>query len=228
MLFIKKTCKYCLLSVCVGVFSTVLLAVACEGFRLERVMQAVRQCYGENAADTVRDWDNILTLFQAEAEQRKLTNINTYLNQKLRADSDLKFWGQEDYWSTPIEAQLKGCGDCDDYAIAKYFSLKFSGVPVSKLRLTYVKALIGEAKKKSLQAHMVLTYYPTPDAEPLILDNMVNEILPASRRTDLVPIYSFNSEGAWKSGAGAPMANVGSRLSKWTDLVEKMKIEGFE
>jgi predicted transglutaminase-like cysteine proteinase len=227
MLFIKKPYIHFLLPVFLGVSGIALLAVASEGFQLERVIQAVQQCYGENSADTVRDWDKTITQFQAEEEQKKLTNINTYLNQKLRAESDLTVWGQEDYWSTPIESQMKGCGDCDDYAIAKYFSLKFSGVPVSKLRLTYVKALIGEAKKKSLQAHMVLTYYSTPDAEPLILDNMVNEILPASRRTDLVPIYSFNAEGFWKAGAGMPQ-NGGSRLSKWTDLTEKMKTEGFE
>lgn len=214
---------------CFGVFGIVLVAgAACEGFRLDRVMQAVQQCYGGNAAIIARDWDNALTLVQGEAEQKKLRDVNEYLNHKLRSEKDWKVWGQEDYWSTPIEAQIKGCGDCDDYAIAKYFSLKFSGVPVAKLRLTYVKALIGEAKKKSLQAHMVLTYYPTPDAEPLVLDNMTNEIYPASQRPDLVPIYSFNSEGFWVPGAGTPQPSGGSRLSKWTDLVEKMKIEGFD
>lgn len=191
-------------------------------------MQAVRQCYGENAVDTVRQWDSLLTRFQVVTEQGKLMHINTYLNQQLRADSDLNIWGQEDYWATPIEAKIKGRGDCEDYAIAKYFSLKFSGVPVSKLRLTYVKALIEVEKKKSLQAHMVLTYYPTPDAEPLILDNIMNEMLPASQRQDLVPMFSFNAEGAWKSGSDLPQANGLSRLSKWSNLVEKMKIEGFE
>ena len=205
-----------------------LLATASMGFRLEHVLQTVRQCYGEKAVDTVKDWDHLLTQFQVESEQRKLTTINTNLNEKLRADSDLKIWGQEDYWATPIEARIKGIADCEDYAIPKYFSLKFSGVPVSKLRLTYVKALIEEEKKKSLQAHMVLTYYPSPDAEPLILDNIVNEILPASRRRDLVPIYSFNSEGVWKSGSHVPQANGLSGLSKWTNLIDKMKIEGFE
>lgn len=226
---IKSPQRYGFLLACFGVLGIVLLAgAACEGFRLDRVIQAVQQCYGGNAAAVAQDWDDALTLFQGEMEQKKLRDVNEYLNHKLRSEKDLTVWGQEDYWSTPIEAQIKGCGDCDDYAIAKYFSLKFSGVPVSKLRLTYVKALIGEGKKKSLQAHMVLTYYPTPDAEPLVLDNMTNEICPASQRPDLVPIYSFNSEGFWVPGAGTPQPSGGSRLSKWTDLVEKMKIEGFD
>lgn len=210
-----------------GIFGFALLAKgACEGFRLERVLPAVQQRYGEKAATAATQWDKALTLYQDNEEQQKLDAVNLYINQKLRADTDLKIWGQKDYWSTPIEALMKECGDCDDYAIAKYFSLKFAGVPVSKLRLTYVKALIGKEKQKLVQAHMVLTYYPAPDAEPLVLDNMANGICPASQRTDLVPIFSFNAEGVWKDGV--PQPGGGSRLSMWTGVVEKMKNEGFE
>ena len=225
---IKIQYRYALLLGCFGLYGVVLLAVAVEGFRLERVIQAVQQRYGGNAAAAAKDWNDALTVFQGETEQKKLKNINEYFNRKLRFESDLKVWGQEDYWATPIEALLKGSGDCEDYAIAKYFSLKFSGIPVSKLRITYVKARIGGTDSNIIQAHMVLTYYSTPDAEPLVLDNLVSEIRPASRRTDLVPIFSFNSEGVWAAGGSTPQLGGGSRLSKWTDLVEKMKSEGFE
>lgn len=225
----KKTHhRYGLLLACIGLCGVVLLAGAVEGFRLERVIQAAQQLYGSSAVDAVKDWNDALILFQSETEQKKLKNVNEYFNRKLIFESDLKVWGQEDYWATPIEALTKGRGDCEDFAIAKYFSLKLSGVPVSKLRITYVKARIGGADSNVTQAHMVLTYYSTPDAEPLILDNLISEIRPASRRTDLVPIFSFNSEGIWAAGAGTPQSGGGSRLSKWTDLVEKMKSEGFE
>jgi len=219
--------QYGLFLACLGIFGLALLAKgAFEGFRLERVLPAVQQCYGEKAAIAATEWNNTLTLYRDNVEQQKLNAVNLYINQKLRAESDLKIWGQKDYWSTPIEALMKECGDCDDYAITKYFSLKFAGVPVSKLRLTYVKALIGKEKQKFVQAHMVLTYYPTPDAEPLVLDNMANGICPASQRTDLVPIFSFNAEGVWRAGASQP--NSGSRLSMWTGVIEKMKNEGFD
>ncbi|MBI3901322.1 MAG: transglutaminase-like cysteine peptidase [Nitrosomonadales bacterium] len=191
-------------------------------------MQAVQQRYGGNAAAIAKDWEGALSVFQGEAEQKKLKDVNEYINHKVHFETDLKVWGQEDYWATPIEALMRGAGDCEDYAIAKYFSLKFSGVPVSKLRITYVKARIGGADSNVTQAHMVLTYYATPDAEPLVLDNLIGEIRSASRRSDLVPIFSFNSEGVWAAGGSAPQSGGGSRLSKWTDLVEKMKSEGFE
>lgn len=225
---IKIQYRYRLLLGCFGLYGIVLLAGAVEGFRLERVIQAVQQRYGGNAAAIAKDWNDALTSFHSEAEQRKLKDVNEYFNRKLRFEADLKAWGQEDYWATPIEAMMKGSGDCEDYAVAKYFSLKFSGVPISKLRITYVKAQIGGAGSNITQAHMVLTYYSTPDAEPLVLDNLVSEIRPASRRTDLVPIFSFNSEGVWAAGGSKPQSGGGSRLSKWTDLAEKMKSEGFE
>jgi hypothetical protein len=77
---------------------------------------------------------------------------------------------------------------------------------------------------------MVLAYYPQPEAEPLVLDNLIGDIRPASRRPDLVPVFSFNSEGVF-TGVSAkdsnPAAGVG-RLSRWEDLLKRAHAEGFE
>jgi predicted transglutaminase-like cysteine proteinase len=196
-------------------------------FQLERVAQVVQQRYGGKGDAVVKDWANVLNVFRSGNEQQKLRDINEYFNRKLRFVDDQVNWSQNDYWATPVEALLKGAGDCEDYSIAKYFSLKFLGVPVSKLRITYVKARIGGAGSNITQAHMVLTYYSSPDAEPLVLDNLVGEIRPASRRPDLQPIFSFNNEGLFSGAGGAPQPG-GSRISRWNDLLEKMKAEGFE
>lgn len=220
--------RFGLLLGCLGLCGIALLAGAGDGFQLERVIQSVQQRYGGNAAAVARDWNNILTLFHDEPEQKKLKDINEFFNRKIHFAPDKQVWGVEDYWATPIEMMIKGSGDCEDFTIAKYFSLKFLGVPVSKLRLTYVKARIGGEESNITQAHMVLTYYATPDAEPLVLDNLIGEIRPASRRSDLVPIFSFNSEGVWAAGSATPQPGSGSRLSRWNDVVEKMKSEGFE
>ncbi len=175
----------------------------------------------------VRDWSNVLGLFRGGSEMQRLKDVNEFFNRRIKFVDDQKNWGENDYWATPIESLSKGAGDCEDYAIAKYFTLKFVGVPVAKMRITYVRAIIGGAGSNISQAHMVLTYYPTPDAEPLVLDNLVGEIRPASRRSDLQPIFSFNSEGVYGAG-GVPQPGGGSRISKWNDLIEKMKAEGIE
>lgn len=197
-------------------------------FPLERVLQAAQLRHGGRAADAVRSWERMLSAFRGGSELQKLRDVNEYFNRRLRFEDDQRNWGQNDYWATPIEAMMRGAGDCEDYSIAKYVSLKYLGVPVSKLRITYVRAKIGGPGSNITQAHMVLTYYPTPDAEPLVLDNLVGEIRPASRRSDLQPIFSFNSEGVFGSGVSEAQAGGGSRLSRWNDLVEKMKAEGLE
>lgn len=198
-----------------------------ELFKLDTVLQACQGRYGPPAAPALRDWHNALTVFQGGSEQNKLKEINEFFNRRLRFEDDQKIWAQNDYWATPVEALVKGLADCEDYAIAKYFSLKYLGVSVTKMRITYVKAKIGGPASTLTQAHMVLTYYPTPDAEPLILDNLIGEIRPAARRPDLTPIFSFNTDGVWAAGSTEPQQG-GSRLSRWNDLLEKVKAEGFE
>ncbi len=94
----------------------------------------------------------------------------------------------------------------------------------------YVKArLVGAAGPYS-QAHMVLAYYPTPDADPLVLDNLVPEIKPASQRKDLSPVFSFNSEAIWSGVVGESAKGRGntSQLSRWQDLLNRARKEGFE
>ncbi|BDH44725.1 hypothetical protein TUM12370_07690 [Salmonella enterica subsp. enterica serovar Choleraesuis] len=154
--------------------------------------------------------------------QSKLNQVNRFFNRSVRFQNDTVVWGTKDYWATPIEFLRKGAGDCEDYALAKYFSLRELGVPASQLRITYVKAL------NLNQAHMVLTWYSRPDAIPLVLDNLISEIKPANQRTDLLPIYSFNAEGVWlPKGTGLQRVSDTKRLSRWQDVLTKMKAEGF-
>ncbi|SEK99048.1 Predicted transglutaminase-like cysteine proteinase [Roseateles sp. YR242] len=156
-------------------------------------------------------------------ERQRLTVINNFFNQRIAFRDDTEVWGVIDYWATPLELLDKGRGDCEDYAIAKYMSLLAAGVPQARLRMVYVRA---QFQGRS-QAHMVLAYYPQPDAEPLILDNINPEIRAASQRGDLTPVFSFNGEGLW-TGVGATTAgNPLVRLSLWRDLLARAKEEGF-
>ena len=97
-------------------------------------------------------------------------------------------------------------------------TLKELGVPVDKLRITYVRAL------KLNESHMVLAYYPTPDADPLILDNLTGDIRPASQRTDLEPVYSFNDDDLW-TASGTERKGGATQVRLWRDLLEKMAKE---
>lgn len=157
----------------------------------------------------------------------KLTFVNEFFNSRVRQGDDITIWGQSDYWATPMETLASGNGDCEDFTIAKYFSLLHAGVPIEQLRLIYVKAKIGGPYSDITQAHMVLAWYATPDAEPLILDSLITDIRPASRRPDLVPVFSFNSNGIWGSNRNASPYST-SRLSRWQTLLSRARSEGFD
>lgn len=170
--------------------------------------QALVQLIGESAATE---------------EDARLKSVNAFFNRQIAYRDDRDVWGTVDHWASPLETLAKGQGDCEDYAIGKYFSLLAAGVPGVKMRLVYVRAQIGAI----IQAHMVLAYYPEPDAEPLILDNLLTDIRPASRRPDLIPVFSFNAEGLWQGVAGASAGDPSARLSRWREVLAKAKAEGW-
>lgn len=189
-----------------------------------QILQTAEQRYGPlgSAQGRIEAWNQMLQGETRQPEREQLTAVNRFFNQQLSFRDDTRIWRQTDYWATPVESLVKGAGDCEDYALAKYFSLRNLGVPSEKLRITYVKALTRN------QAHMVLTYYATPSADPLVLDNLISDIRPASNRKDLLPVYAFNAEGLYMPGAdGGKRKGDAKRLSRWQDVLQKMQAEGF-
>lgn len=180
--------------------------------------------------NSFNEWSALMQTPPDAAIETRLHKVNDFFNRKLAYFEDQEIWGVQDYWATPMESLSKGKGDCEDYVIAKYFALRHMNVPDSQLRLIYVKARIGGANSKIQQAHMVLAYYPSGNAEPLVLDNLVSDILPASKRPDLFPIFSFNSQGVFTGTAATAAIGTGgtSRLSRWQDLLERARREGFD
>jgi predicted transglutaminase-like cysteine proteinase len=208
--------------------AAVLLLVQTTVADVEKMLSTLQR-YG-GAASAFRDWRQLTDDSRALGTQDKLRRINEFFNRKIQFVDDIQVWGQTDYWATPLETLAKGKGDCEDFTIAKYFTLRDAGMSNEQLRLIYVKARIGGPASNVTQAHMVLAYYPEPDAEPLILDNLITDIRPASRRPDLQPIFSFNSQGIWASpnASGVPSATGVGRLTRWQDLLNRAKAEGFE
>lgn len=190
-------------------------------------MLRAAQAQGPQALAGARALQATLAGLNGRDDATKLAAVNQFFNRRIVFASDQEVWGQVDYWASPLEMLAKGRGDCEDFVIGKYFSLLVAGVPVQHLRLVYVRATIGGAGGETV-AHMVLAYYATPGAEPLILDNLIGEIRPASRRPDLEPVFSFNGEGLWQGvgsqSAGDPVA----RLSRWREVLAKVRAEGFQ
>jgi predicted transglutaminase-like cysteine proteinase len=184
----------------------------------ERLIEVYSRRFGPEARARLEAW-------KRDAAERKrssahdaalLSDVNRMLN-RVRFVDDNAHWGEVDYWATPAESIGSNGADCEDFSIAKYFLLKELGVPIARLRLTYVKSL------KLNQAHMVLAYYARPDADPLVLDNLEDTVRPASQRADLVPVYSFNDEEVWiemRGRSGSP-----TQLRNWRALMDRLDWE---
>lgn len=182
--------------------------------------------FGPARVILLKDWQAQLETGRKLPEAEKLKQLNDFFNRNIVFGEDVSIWNQSDYWATPLETIGRGQGDCEDFAIVKYYSLKLAGIPVSKMRLIYVKAQQGGNQR----AHMVLAYYASPSAEPLVLDNLDPAIKPASKRPDLVPVFSFNSQGIYAGIAGNAAASAGGigKLSRWEDLMQRARAEGFQ
>lgn len=195
---------------------------------LDRVLRLAAERYGNQGEANLRAWRGMLESAKDLDERGKLDRVNAFFNNYVFFQDDSVTWEQNDYWATPLETLGRGQGDCEDYSIGKYVSLGMLGVPIEKLRITYVRAEMGLPGSGVSQAHMVLAYYPTPEGEPLVLDNLIADLRPASRRPDLKPVFGFNSQGLWVAGQrGSAAADPTARLSRWRDLLSRMEKDGL-
>jgi len=169
----------------------------------------------------VKAWYTLMRKERGAPEMEQLVSVNTFFN-RLEFVDDIYLWGKEDYWATPQEMLMKNGGDCEDFATAKYFTLRHLKVPDEKMRLTYVESL------KLNKPHMVLSYYPNKWADPLILDSLIDEILVSSKRPDLIPVYSFNGNGLWLTRkTGSERLRGSENLSLWQDLQRRFLREAI-
>ncbi|NRA82510.1 MAG: transglutaminase-like cysteine peptidase [Gammaproteobacteria bacterium] len=196
---------------------SLLYAKPVQQLNSKKIIGALEASYGSRAAKRGRAWFKIMAQSGELTEREKLKKVNRFFNM-FRFIDDIKLWGLKNYWATPVEFIGVNGGDCEDYSIAKYFTLLEIGIPEQKMRITMVKAI------KLNQYHMVLAYYDTPSSIPLILDNLDGEIKPATKRTDLLPVYSFNGTQLWlnkEKGRGV-LAGNSSRLKRWNNLRERL------
>lgn len=178
-------------------------------FSSSTLIKKVNEKYNRFAKNRFLALNKLLKKNQKSSTKKKLEKVNDFFN-AVKYKRDKKIYGVSDYWATPSEFLARDMGDCEDYVISKYFALKYLGIPTSKMFLSYVRL------KGSSDAHMVLSYYETPNSEPLILDNFRRIIYPASKRNDLKLIYNFNPN-ILKNGAKT------SAHRKWDKLLKKYR-----
>lgn len=135
----------------------------------------------------LRDWARFLDRLQGLAPRRQIAEVNRYMNRK-RYIIDPRNYGVVDYWATPGQF-LSRNGDCEDYAIAKFMSLRALGFDDRGLRIVVLRDL-------NLRLyHAILVVYHRGEA--LVLDNQVQNVVPAASISHYRPIYSLNEHNWW-------------------------------
>lgn len=178
--------------------------------------------YGSTGIARLDAWKNLINDNKNQPELFKLRLVTDFFAQ-VPFKTDQEVWGKSNYWATPLEFLGKNAGDCEDFAIAKYITLRAMGVAASKLRIVYV------VSQYLAQAHMVLAYYETTNANPLILDNLTGKILYASERPDLKPVYMFSENDVWMANNTAAPKQLapGGRIASWVEVINRLNAEGL-
>ncbi|MFT5660690.1 MAG: putative transglutaminase-like cysteine proteinase [Sulfurimonas sp.] len=192
-----------------------------KGIISEAVIQKAQRKYGKNARTRYEMYNAKIRKLQNSTTEVKLEEINNFFN-KIPYFTDMKVWGKKDYWATPLEFLAKAKGDCEDYVIAKYFSLRNLGVAYEKLYFSYVKST------HYTRPHMVLSYFETPHSIPLVLDSINYKIFPANKRKDLIPIYNYNGESLYRvknEGRNGPKVKNRKKVDdKWQKLLDDIQM----
>lgn len=154
-----------------------------------------------------------------EAGQLPLDERETFVNNHVNRHIGFQPDGALDRWQTPAETLALGRGDCEDFAITKFFLLRDCGRPCGCARLLY--AIHTPLDTPGLQApHVVLLGGGQP-ADPLVHDNLNPLLLPLSLRDDLQPVFSFDSANLWRGASGERVGDAAVLLHPWRELLAR-------
>lgn len=171
-----------------------------------------------NQAQRLADFDTMIQSSRSLSFEGKVNAVNNFFNKRIAYMEDIYAWGQQDYWATPLETLNKGAGDCEDFAIAKYFALEQLGVPQNSMKITYVKST------QFSEPHMVLLASKYEGGSPVVLDNMTLKAVPYLKRADLTPVYSFNEHSLFLGASNESSGGI-TNMSKWTEVLQRVSAE---
>ncbi len=198
-------------------FSSIIYASNYPEFK-EKELEQIEKSLGKVAKNRVVDYHKTLNSLKPFPKKEQIQRVNFYLNQ-MPFKPDVATYKQSDHWGTPKEFLVCGYGDCEDYAIIKYFTLLKLGFDKNRLFITTSR------EKYTGQMHMVLSYFESDNKPPLILDNLSYKILELSKRVDLEPKIFINEEGSYKLDEHNNLTKIGEVPQKFKELLKKVEKE---
>lgn len=150
-------------------------------------VHVLNSCSGQNCPPGATSWQRIMQQARSQEPMEQLKLVTAFFNKwPYRLDQDA--YGVSDWWATPQEF-LKLSGDCEDYAITKYFALRELGFSQDDLRIVIVRDRIRGI------GHAVLAVFM--NGEAYVLDNLTSSVFAHGKYTHYTPQYSLNEEFRW-------------------------------
>lgn len=200
------------------IFFLQLLIVEAKGIYTQNILNKVNAKYGKATLNRFLLLKDIISQVKTADDMEKIKAINNFFN-KVKYSLDIQVWNKKDYWATPFEFLGRDKGDSEDFALAKYFTLVYElNLSRNKFYFTYVKSI------KKRVSYMVLTYYKTKKSMPIILDSINYKALPASRRKDIIPIYSFSANSSLNSKNSKFKLQQSSKFNQVLNNLRKGKV----
>ncbi len=184
----------------------------------EKLLDKIREQHGSVAETRLRNWRKMVKHSDARMDIEKLRLVNDFINRAHQV-THANSWYKTDARADPLAFLVNHSGDGQDFTVAKLFTLHQMGVDLVKLRIGYVKS------KDLDHSHTVLAYFPSPNAEPLILDNIVRHIKPSSARKDIEPIYLFDPRDIMMAAGESRQlpTEKSNHLVKWQNLLPNLE-----
>ena len=168
--------------------------------RLPELSEALTACAADRERCTAPWMDAWLQAREAVAgldRDGQLHTVNRFFNRK-PYKTDRATYRTSEYWAAPDEFMAYS-GDCEDYAIAKFFALRGLGFANQELRIAVVYDKLRRI------GHAVLAVYT--DGDILILNNQTDIIASHARYDNFVPWYLVNETTLWAS-AGPTLSSL--------------------
>ena len=160
-----------------------------------------------------REFEALAVAARALDFNRRIAFINVEVNQRIAYAADPESAPGADVWSTPCETLARGTGDCEDFAITKFFLLLASGSPRHGVRLLYARYRRLELRAAPVPHLVVLARWPLVD--PLVMDCITPLLVSLSCRDDLQPVFSFDQSAVWERVDAVPMSPERSGIRPW-------------
>ena len=168
-----------------------------------------------------REFEALVGAARALDFRRRVTFINVAVNRRIEYVADPVSASGADVWSTPCETLARGAGDCEDFAITKFFLLLASGSPRRGVRLLYALYRRVDLQAAPMPHLVVVAQWPLVD--PPVMDCINPMLIALSRRDDLQPVFSFDQSAIWQRVDAVPMSPERSGIRRWRTTLARTR-----